>query len=67
MKAKVREETLDVMYKLEELEIWENIKENEDGLLVEDDLQDPSRLDMRIPADVVNGLHAVAMRIDLLL
>ena len=41
--------------------------ENKPGLLVEDDLQDPNRLDIRIPCDVVNGLHVLAARIDLLL
>lgn len=67
VKAQLREEVLDVLYKLEELEILENVAENEDGVLVEDDLQDPNRLDTRIPADVVNGLHVIANRIDLLL
>lgn len=67
VKAQVREELLDVAYKLQELEILEAVAENEDGFIVEDDLQDPNRLDCRIPADVVNGLHIVAMRIDLLL
>ncbi len=67
VKKQVREELLDVAYKLQDLEILEAIEENEDGFLVEDDLQDPNRLDCRIPADVVNGLHVVAMRIDLLL
>lgn len=67
VKKQVREELLDVAYLLEDLEILENIKENEAGFLIEDDLQDPNRLDCRIPADVVNGLHIVAMRIDLLL
>lgn len=67
VKKQVREELLDIAYLLEDLEILENIKENEAGFLIEDDLQDPNRLDCRIPADVVNGLHIVAMRIDLLL
>ena len=67
VKAQMREEILDVLYKLEELEILENVADNEPGVLVEDDLQDPNRLDARIPADVVNGLHVVANRIDLLL
>jgi phage tail sheath gpL-like len=66
-RAQIREEVLDVMYKLEELEIWEAVKENEDGVIVETDLQDPTRVNVRIPADVVNGLHVLAMRIDLLL
>lgn len=65
--AQIREELLDVSYKLEELGILQNVKENESGYIVEEDLQDPSRVNCRIPADVVNGLHVVAMRIDLIL
>lgn len=66
-KARVRSELLDVLYKMEEIEIVENVEANKDGLLVEDDVQDPNRLDAKIPADVVNGLHVFAGRIDLLL
>lgn len=66
-KAQLREEILDVLYKLEDLEIVEAVADNEPGVLVEDDLQDPNRLDVRIPVDVVNGLHVIANRIDLLL
>jgi phage tail sheath gpL-like len=47
--------------------VIEAVEENKAGLLVEDDLQDPNRLDIRIPCDVVNGLHVIAARIDLLL
>jgi phage tail sheath gpL-like len=64
---KVRSELLDVLYKLEELEIVEHVADNLPGLLVERDLQDPNRLDAKIPCDVVNGLHVFAGRIDLLL
>jgi len=64
---KVRSELLDVSYKLEELEILEDIDQWKDMLLVERDLQDPNRLDAKIPADVVNGLHVFAARIDLIL
>lgn len=64
---KVRTELLDVLYKLEELEIVEEVAANKDGLLVERDLQDVNRLDAKIPVDVVNGLHVFAGRIDLLL
>lgn len=63
----IREEVLDVLYKLESLEILENVKANEDGVIVEEDLQDPNRVNVRIPSDVVNGLHVVGIRIDLLL
>ncbi|MCM8595134.1 phage tail sheath subtilisin-like domain-containing protein [Accumulibacter sp.] len=64
---KVRSEILDVLYKLEELEIVEAVADNAAGVLVERDLQDPNRLDAKIPCDVVNGLHVFAGRIDLLL
>lgn len=64
---KVRSEIIDVLFKLEELEIIEAVTENLPGLIVERDLQDPNRLDAKIPADVVNGLHIFAARIDLLL
>lgn len=64
---KVKSELLDVLLKLQDLEIVEQVEENKDGLLVERDLQDPNRLDAKIPADVVNGLHVFAGRIDLLL
>lgn len=64
---RVRTELLDVLLKLEELEIVEEVDANKDGLLVERDLQDANRLDAKIPADVVNGLHIFAGRIDLLL
>lgn len=65
--AKVRSELLDVLYKLEELEILEEVDANKPALLVERDLQDANRLNAKIPADVVNGLHVFAGRIDLLL
>lgn len=66
-KDRVRSELLDVAFKLEELEILENVEANKDGFIVEDDAQDPNRLNARIPVDVVNGLHVFAGRIDLLL
>jgi len=65
--AKVRSEILDVLAKMEELEIVEEVEANKDGVVVERDLQDVNRLDAKIPTDVVNGLHVFAGRIDLLL
>jgi len=64
---KVRSELIDVLHKLEELEIVEEVKANLPGLICERDSQDPNRLDAKIPCDVVNGLHIFAGRIDLLL
>jgi phage tail sheath gpL-like len=65
--AAVRGELLDVLKKLEELEIVEEVDANADGLVVEHSLQDVNRLNASIPTDVVNGLHVFAGRIDLLL
>lgn len=64
---KVRSEVLDVLRKMEELEILEEVANNAEGVIVERDIEDPNRLNARIPADVVNGLHIFAGRIDLLL
>jgi phage tail sheath gpL-like len=64
---RVRSELLDVLMKLEELEIVEEVAANKDGLIVERDGTDPNRLNAKIPTDVVNGLHVFAGRIDLLL
>lgn len=64
---KVRAEIFDVLLKLQELEFVEEVEANKAGLIVERDLQDANRLNARIPADVVNGLHVFAGRIDLLL
>ena len=63
----VKSELLDVLYRLQDLEIVENVDANKDGLVVERDGQDPNRLDAKIPTDVVNGLHVFAGRIDLIL
>ena len=63
----VRSELIDVLKRLEELEIVENVDANIEGLLVERNGQDPNRLDAKIPTDVVNGLHVFAGRIDLIL
>jgi phage tail sheath gpL-like len=64
---KVKSELLDVLIKLEQLEIVEQVDAHKDGLIVERDLEDPNRLNAKIPADVVNGMHVLAGRIDLIL
>lgn len=63
----VRDQILDVLYKLQDLEIVEEVEANESGVICERDLQDVNRLNAKIPTDVVNGLHVFAGRIDLLL
>lgn len=64
---KVRSEILDVLLKLEEAEIIEGVMANAHLLIVERDPNDPNRLNVVIPVDVVNGLHVFAARIDLYL
>lgn len=66
-RGKVRSELLDVLLKLEELEIVEEVTANMTGLIVERDSQDVNQLNAAIPVDIVNGLHVFAARIDLLL
>lgn len=65
--AKVRSEVLDVLRGLDDLEILEEVAANAEGVIAERDLNDPNRLNIKIPADVVNGLHVLAARVDLLL
>lgn len=64
---KVRSELFDVLLKLEDAEIVENVDANKTGLIVQKSRKDPNRIDAVIPTDVVNGLHVFAARIDLIL
>lgn len=64
--AKMRSELLDVLYKLEGLEIVENVDINKAQLAVTRDAQDDSRADANIPAAIVRGLHVFAGTIYLL-
>lgn len=64
---KIRSEILDVLLKLEQAEIIENVEANKPKLIVARSGQDPNRVNAAIPADVVNGLHVFAGRIDLIL
>lgn len=65
--ARVRSQILDVLYLLESLEIVENVEANKDGVICERDSVDANRINAKIPTDVVNGLHVLANRIDLIL
>ena len=67
MVPSVRSEILDVLYKLEEIEVIENVEANKPKLLLSRSVQDAKRLNAAIPSDVVNGLHVFAGRIDLIL
>lgn len=64
-KARLQDEIMNVLLKLEELEIIEDVQKTD--VLIEDDMNDPSRYNTRIKINVVNGLHVVANRLDLIL
>lgn len=64
---KIRSEIIDVLRRLEELEIVEEVAANLPGIVVEYDGQEAGRVNVRIPVDVVNGLHVIAGVIDLIL
>lgn len=65
--ARVRTQILDVLRSLESVEIIENVDIWKDGVVVERNASDPNRLDAKIPADVVNGLHLICGQISLIL
>lgn len=65
--AKVRTQVISVLMLLDDMEILENVEANLDMVIVERNANDPNRIDIKIPADVVNGLHVIAQRIDLFL
>lgn len=65
--ADMRDTGIVLMRQLEQLEIIEHVTENLPAYIVERDIQDPNRLNERIPLPVVKGLHIIAERFDLLL
>src|SRR3569623_993275 len=56
-----------LLKQLEELEIIEKVDDNLPSYIVERDAQDVNRINERIPMDVINALHVIAERFDLLL
>ena len=60
---KIRADVLDVLYALEQAGYVENVEDNQDGVVVERNDADVNRVDIQLPADVVDGLHVVAARI----
>lgn len=64
---RIHDETLDVLRLLERNEILEHVEKWLDKLRVERSDLDVNRVNVEIPADVVNGLHVVAGKIVLIL
>ena len=65
--ARVRTETMDVLYLLEQLEIVQNVKYWSSGVICERDTSDPTRIDIKIPTNVVSALHTICGVLDLVL
>jgi phage tail sheath gpL-like len=65
--GRVRSETLDVLYLLEQLEIVQNVKQYASGVICERDSADVNRIDIKIPTNIVSGLHVIAGVLDLIL
>jgi phage tail sheath gpL-like len=63
----MRDSGIVLLKDLEALEIIEAVDDNLPQYIVERDLQDVNRVNERIPVDVINGLHVLAERFDLLL
>jgi phage tail sheath gpL-like len=63
----LRSDIIASLVDLEDVEILENVVPNKDGVIVERDAQDSERVNVRIPADIVNSMEVIASRIDLIL
>lgn len=63
----IKSEVYAVLKQLEALEIVENVDDNIDGIVIEQDGSDKGRVNIKVPTDVVNGMHVIAGRIDLIL
>lgn len=63
----VKSQVLDVLYLLEDLEIVKNVKTYAPGVVAEIDTGDPTRVNIKIPAPIVEGLHEICGVIDLIL
>lgn len=63
----VRSEILNVLYQLQDMEVVENVDQYKDGIVYQVSSTDSSRLNFRIPVNIVSGLHVVASVIDMIL
>jgi phage tail sheath gpL-like len=52
---------------MEQIEIVQNVKTYESGVICEVDISDPTRLDLKIPTNIVSGCHVIAGVIDMIL
>jgi len=64
--SRIKAEVKNTLYLLEAAQVVRNVKQYESGILVEQDLSDVSRVDIKVPAPIVPGLHVIAGVIELL-
>lgn len=63
----IRVQVIDVLGQLEQLEIVQNVSQWSNGIIVETDSVDPTRIDIKVPSNIVSGLHIIAGQIILVL
>ena len=63
----IKSEVIDVLYLLQGLEIVQNVDTYKAGVVVEVDNSDATRADVKIPSNIVSGLHVIAGVISLIL
>lgn len=63
--AIIRAECIALAKELEAIDYWEKVDELADLFVVERNASDPTRVDVYVPTNVVNGLHVLATQIHL--
>lgn len=53
-------------YQLEEAEILQDIDKWKDGIIVSDNLEDATRLDVEVPTAIVPGLHIIGLKLKIM-
>jgi Mu-like prophage tail sheath protein gpL len=65
--ASIKDQVVDVLTLLQDLEIVQNVAQYMPGIIVETDTSMPTQIDVRIPSNIVSGLHVIAGQIILIL
>jgi len=65
--ASVKDQAIDVMYLLQSAGILQNVDTLKSGVIVQQDLSNVNQLDVKIPLNIVSGLHIIATQLNLIL
>ena len=65
--ASIKDQVIDVLRLLQGLEIVQNVETYKNGIIVETDSSMPTQIDVKIPSNIVSGLHVIAGQIVLIL